>query len=141
MADREVEVPAVEANCGRRFGIVTDVEANRPDRSVGSEAEPDRIAPTRLRDVGNAAEDVSDIVERRAGDEPEDREPQLHISYYETVSSQRDRTAFRVWAPELVNQDPHGQGWIIRLKVADKSEVDGLMNSLEYEKYLEGLDK
>ncbi len=44
-------------------------------------------------------------------------------------------------SPELVNQDPHGKGWIVRLKVAAKAEVEGLMNSVEYEKYLEGLDK
>ena len=44
-------------------------------------------------------------------------------------------------SPELVNQDPHGKGWIVRLKIAAKAEIEGLMNSLEYEKYLEGLDK
>jgi glycine cleavage system H protein len=44
-------------------------------------------------------------------------------------------------APELVNQDPHAKGWILRLKLADKAEVNALMNSLEYEKYLEGLEK
>ena len=44
-------------------------------------------------------------------------------------------------SPELVNQDPHGKGWIVRLKIAAKAEVEGLMNSVEYEKYLEGLDK
>jgi len=44
-------------------------------------------------------------------------------------------------SPELVNQDPHGRGWIARLKVANASELNSLMNSVEYEKYLEGLDK
>ena len=44
-------------------------------------------------------------------------------------------------APELINQDPHVQGWILRIKLADKSELNALMNSLEYEKYLEGLEK
>lgn len=44
-------------------------------------------------------------------------------------------------SPELLNQDPHGQGWIAKVKVANKAEVDALMNSVEYEKYLEGLDK
>jgi len=44
-------------------------------------------------------------------------------------------------APELVNQDPHGKGWILRLKLADKAELNALMNSVEYEKYLEGLEK
>jgi glycine cleavage system H protein len=44
-------------------------------------------------------------------------------------------------APELINQDPHAQGWILRIKLADKAELNALMNSLEYEKYLEGLEK
>jgi len=44
-------------------------------------------------------------------------------------------------SPELVNQDPHGKGWIARFKAAGKAELEGLMNAVEYEKYLEGLDK
>jgi glycine cleavage system H protein len=44
-------------------------------------------------------------------------------------------------SPELVNKDPHGQGWIARIKTANKSELDSLMNSVEYEKFLDGLDK
>jgi len=43
-------------------------------------------------------------------------------------------------APETVNQDPHGKGWIIRLKMKNKADVDALMNTTEYEKYLEGLE-
>jgi glycine cleavage system H protein len=30
-------------------------------------------------------------------------------------------------APELVNSDPFGNGWMIRVKLADPSEVDGLL--------------
>ncbi len=42
-------------------------------------------------------------------------------------------------APEQVNEDPHGQGWIIRLKVKDAAELEKLMSVDEYEKFLEGL--
>jgi len=42
--------------------------------------------------------------------------------------------------PELVNQDPHGKGWILRLKIKDKVELDKLMSVSEYEKFLEGLE-
>jgi len=42
-------------------------------------------------------------------------------------------------SPELVNQDPHGKGWIIRLKIKDKKELDKLMSASEYEKFLEGV--
>lgn len=43
-------------------------------------------------------------------------------------------------APEQVNEDPHGQGWIIRLKVKDTAELEKLMSVDEYEKFLEGLE-
>jgi len=43
--------------------------------------------------------------------------------------------------PEILNQDPHGKGWIIKLKVKDESELEELMTVSEYEKYLEGLEE
>ncbi len=42
--------------------------------------------------------------------------------------------------PELVNQDPHGKGWILRLKLANRADLGGLMKASEYEKYLAGLE-
>jgi glycine cleavage system H protein len=41
-------------------------------------------------------------------------------------------------APELVNTDPYGQGWIIEIKVADAAEVDTLMDRGAYLKALGG---
>jgi glycine cleavage system H protein len=41
---------------------------------------------------------------------------------------------------DLLNKDPHGQGWIVRLKIKDKKETEGLMKASEYEKFLEGLE-
>lgn len=43
-------------------------------------------------------------------------------------------------SPEMVNEDPHGKGWIIRMELKDKAEVDKLMSAAEYEKFLEGLE-
>ncbi|MFP4162347.1 MAG: glycine cleavage system protein GcvH [Chitinispirillaceae bacterium] len=40
-------------------------------------------------------------------------------------------------APEQINNDPFGAGWLFTVKFSDKSEYDQLMNSEEYEKYLE----
>ncbi|MCK5140038.1 MAG: glycine cleavage system protein GcvH [Thermodesulfovibrionia bacterium] len=40
-------------------------------------------------------------------------------------------------APELINEDPYGKGWIAVLTVEDESEGDDLMDFSEYEKYLE----
>lgn len=34
--------------------------------------------------------------------------------------------------PELVNADPYGEGWMIRMRVSDPAEVDGLMSAAEY---------
>jgi len=44
-------------------------------------------------------------------------------------------------SPELVNEDPHGKGWIVRIKIKDESEVEKLMTASEYEKFLEGLEE
>lgn len=35
-------------------------------------------------------------------------------------------------APELINQDPYGKGWIIRVKLSDPSQVDGLLSAEAY---------
>lgn len=43
-------------------------------------------------------------------------------------------------APEAVNQDPHGKGWILKVKLADKGDLNALMSAPDYEKYLEGLE-
>lgn len=36
--------------------------------------------------------------------------------------------------PELVNSDPYGEGWMIRLRVSAPGELDGLMDAESYEK-------
>jgi glycine cleavage system H protein len=35
--------------------------------------------------------------------------------------------------PELVNGDPFGQGWMLRIRIADKSQVDGLLDHAAYQ--------
>jgi len=34
--------------------------------------------------------------------------------------------------PELVNSDPYGEGWIIKLSIADASQIDGLLTAEGY---------
>lgn len=34
--------------------------------------------------------------------------------------------------PEKVNSDPYGDGWMIKLKINDPSEIDGLMDDADY---------
>ncbi|AYN66588.1 glycine cleavage system protein GcvH [Euzebyella marina] len=35
-------------------------------------------------------------------------------------------------APESVNSDPYGEGWMIKIKMSDASEVNGLMSAEDY---------
>lgn len=35
-------------------------------------------------------------------------------------------------APETVNDDPYGEGWLIRIRMSDSSEVDALMDAAAY---------
>jgi glycine cleavage system H protein len=35
--------------------------------------------------------------------------------------------------PELVNADPYGEGWMVRLRIVDPAEVDGLLDAGAYE--------
>jgi glycine cleavage system H protein len=39
--------------------------------------------------------------------------------------------------PELVNTDPYGDGWMIKIKLAAPDEVDELMNAEDYEDYIQ----
>ncbi len=40
-------------------------------------------------------------------------------------------------SPELVNQDPYGDGWIMRIQLSDPSELDELLDAESYEATLE----
>jgi glycine cleavage system H protein len=39
-------------------------------------------------------------------------------------------------APELVNEDPYGDGWMIRIKIDNPAQVDALLTAIEYEDYI-----
>ncbi len=41
-------------------------------------------------------------------------------------------------APETINSDPYGDGWIIKVKLSDTSELDDLMSAEDYKKMIEG---
>jgi glycine cleavage system H protein len=42
-------------------------------------------------------------------------------------------------APATVNEDAMGKGWFAKLKLANKSELDGLMDEAAYKKYVDDL--
>jgi glycine cleavage system H protein len=37
--------------------------------------------------------------------------------------------------PEKVNNDPYGDGWMVRIKMSNPGEVDGLLSAAEYEDF------
>jgi glycine cleavage system H protein len=41
-----------------------------------------------------------------------------------------------VEAPETVNHDPYGGGWLVRVRLSDQSEVDGLLDAGAYRELL-----
>ncbi len=43
--------------------------------------------------------------------------------------------------PELVNQEPYGEGWMIKLRPADLAEVEQLLDANGYEQFLSTLDE
>jgi glycine cleavage system H protein len=40
-------------------------------------------------------------------------------------------------SPERINEDPYGDGWLVRVRMADPAEVDSLMDADAYQKLLE----
>jgi glycine cleavage system H protein len=41
--------------------------------------------------------------------------------------------------PELINEDPYGEGWLIRVQLDDPQQIDSLMAPDEYEEYIADL--
>ncbi len=39
--------------------------------------------------------------------------------------------------PELVNEDPHAGAWLVRIRLSNPAEVDGLMSATDYRSFLE----
>lgn len=39
-------------------------------------------------------------------------------------------------APETVNEDPYGRGWLVRVRLSNQSEVDSLMDAEAYKRHL-----
>ena len=44
-------------------------------------------------------------------------------------------------APEKINQDPHGAAWLIKLRLADKKQLQSLMDAATYEAYVAEKEK
>jgi glycine cleavage system H protein len=44
-------------------------------------------------------------------------------------------------APEKINSDPHGQGWLVKVRLKNRAEVSALMDAAAYQAYLAVPDK
>ena len=42
--------------------------------------------------------------------------------------------------PEKVNTDPYGEGWMLRVRLSNRGEVDSLLSAAEYEDYIGSLE-
>jgi glycine cleavage system H protein len=40
-------------------------------------------------------------------------------------------------SPETINEDPYGAGWLVRVRLSDPGEADGLMDAASYEASLD----
>src|SRR5438105_10385818 len=43
--------------------------------------------------------------------------------------------------PELVNQDPYGEGWMFEMELSDTSEIDAMLDAAAYRELIEGADE
>ena len=41
-------------------------------------------------------------------------------------------------APQMINEDPYGKGWIFSVELADAAEVESLLTAAAYQAFLEG---
>ncbi|MBI3667539.1 MAG: glycine cleavage system protein GcvH [Acidobacteria bacterium] len=38
--------------------------------------------------------------------------------------------------PEQLNQDPHGSAWLVKVRLANRQEIDGLLTAADYQAYI-----
>jgi glycine cleavage system H protein len=44
-------------------------------------------------------------------------------------------------APEIINEDPYGKGWIAVVELSDEGEIENLLDATDYGKHIEEEDK
>jgi glycine cleavage system H protein len=40
-------------------------------------------------------------------------------------------------SPEMINEDPYGDGWIIKIEISDRTDLDDLLDAVAYQQYVE----
>lgn len=44
-------------------------------------------------------------------------------------------------SPEMVNEDPYGEAWLVKIKITDTAGIDQLMDAAAYKKYVESQEE
>lgn len=57
--------------------------------------------------------------------------------YSPVTGSISERNARLEDAPDLVNQDPYGEGWMVLIEPANAAELDGLLSAADYKTFVE----
>ncbi len=95
-----------------------------------------------------AQEELGDIVYVELPSEGEEVEKETAFGVVESVKATEDLyspVSGRILeintplddTPEMVNEDPYGDGWLIRLEMADPAELEDLMSAEQYRAYVE----
>jgi glycine cleavage system H protein len=95
-----------------------------------------------------AAEELGDIVYVELPEEDEELEKDAAFGVIESVKATADLyipIAGRVVevntplmdSPEVINDDPYGDGWMLTIAIADASELEELMDAETYQKFIE----
>ena len=109
---------------------------------VGGDGLDDGVATVGITDYAQQA--LGDIVYVSLPEVGETVQPGTSIGELESTKSVSDlyapvagtveaRNETLEQAPELVNSDPYGEGWLLRVRVDDASAVDGLLTAEAYQ--------
>ncbi len=105
----------------------------------------------RLLDDGTAQVGITDFAQSRLGDitfvelpeEGEDFDKGESFCVVESVKAASDVylmaggeileiNSVLEYEPELINQDPYGEGWIVKIRLADRADLDDLLAARDY---------
>lgn len=103
-AEGEIAIIGITDYAQKELGDIVYIEVDTVGESLAKEETFGTI---------EAVKTVSDLFMPVAGE---------IIEMNETLESQ----------PDLVNKDPYGQGWIIRIKISDASDLNDLLTSAQY---------
>lgn len=114
----------------------------------------------RLEEDGRATVGISDYLQDRVGtiyniQLPEEGDEMVQDEPFAIIDSQRGRQELLAPVsgeiievnfdlndtPELVNEEPYNDGWIVKLELTAEDEFDALLTEDEYEEYLTELEE